>query len=337
MSISNKMVENVEKILVQRFPNDYVKQKVQIKNSSLRFSCPYCGDSKKSSYIKRGNFYFDSGFYHCFNCGRHLSGVSLLNYFNKEFTDYKLINDIKELNLKANISNLSLDINLDDINSIGIDLDTFIHQNRLYRMEHDHPFLKKRLMFHKQRHFAYKGNYVYIFNLYNNNIIGYQTRHISKKYYEKFPLSRIYEENEWLETPTINIDSFNKLSLVYDVLNIDTTILFTVFEGAINSWSYLKNSTGISSVVVNTDFLDVTGNARYFYDNDKSGRLKMIDKLSKGHYVFLWKKFLKENNITDRLNDMNDILKYFQSKKQLNKLLELDNYFSNKKYNLLYV
>lgn len=334
----NKIYKYIDSILLTRFKNDLVKQNIIEKPDSLRFSCPYCGDSKKTSHLKRGNFYFSTGFYHCFNCGIHLSGISLLNYFNKEFNDYKIIDDIKKLNVKSNLTNLSVDLSVDDVENVAIDLRAFIQKNKLYTLPYDHPFLKKRLMTHKNKHFAIKGKYLYIFNLYKDKIIGYQLRHLERKYYEKFPLTRIYEENDWLDMPEKLVDSsFNKVSLIYDIFNVDTTSKFTIFEGPIDSWSYMKNCMGTSSVVVNTDFLDVTNNSRYFYDNGKDGRLKMIDKLNKGNYVFLWKKFLKENNITDKLNDMNDILRYFYLKKQLHKIHDLDKYFSKNKFNLLYV
>jgi hypothetical protein len=153
----------------------------------------------------------------------------------------------------------------------------------------------------------------------------------------KFPLTKIYEVHDFLETPP-NINSmYNKVSLIYNLLNIDTSVAFTIFEGPIDCFSYMKNSIGVSSIAVNTDFLDDTGNARYMYDNDKDGKIKMINKLNKGCAIFLWKKFIKDNNITVQLNDMNDILKYFYMKKTPHKILELDKYFSKNKYNLIYV
>ncbi len=48
----------LQKILAKESSNQN-KRKVVDYNDRLNFACPYCGDSHKNQYAKRGNLYFN--------------------------------------------------------------------------------------------------------------------------------------------------------------------------------------------------------------------------------------------------------------------------------------
>ena len=48
----------VQKILNKEFANQNKRRFVDY-HDRLNFSCPYCGDSHKNQYAKRGNLYFN--------------------------------------------------------------------------------------------------------------------------------------------------------------------------------------------------------------------------------------------------------------------------------------
>ena len=79
--------EKLQRILDRKFANDsFVKRKIDVYHDRFAFSCPVCGDSLHNSRKKRGNLYFNSMQYHCYNCGEHYGVVSLLKLFNQELS-----------------------------------------------------------------------------------------------------------------------------------------------------------------------------------------------------------------------------------------------------------
>lgn len=56
------------------------------------FSCPICGDSRKSKWKARGNVFVDSGkaFFKCYNCAKSLSFSNFLKYVDESlWSDYR--------------------------------------------------------------------------------------------------------------------------------------------------------------------------------------------------------------------------------------------------------
>jgi len=73
------------------------------------------------------------------------------------------------------------------------------------------------------------------------------------------------------------------------------------------------------------------------FDNDDTGRKKMIEKLKKGRPVFMWSKFLEDFNL-DKYNikDLNDLIKVcFEIKSDAWK--QIENYFTSSDFDLWYV
>ena len=90
------LFEKFKNINAQRFPNDRIKQEIRKYNNRIVGSCPYCGDSMKSSHKHRGNIILTGKFanyFKCFNCGI----FKRVDYFLKDY---------------------QIDVNLDTINYI---------------------------------------------------------------------------------------------------------------------------------------------------------------------------------------------------------------------------
>jgi len=88
-----------------------------------------------------------------------------------------------------------------------------------------------------------------------------------------------------------------------------------------------------------TTELDEIPTTRYMFDNDETGKQKMIEKLKKGKSVFMWSKFLQDyklNIYSDDIKDLNDlVLKCFELKSPA--LKNIGNYFTNSKLDALYL
>ena len=59
----------VQNVINKEFSNQH-KRRIDEYADRLNLACPYCGDSSKSVYKKRGNLYFNKLFYICFNCDK---------------------------------------------------------------------------------------------------------------------------------------------------------------------------------------------------------------------------------------------------------------------------
>jgi hypothetical protein len=66
---------------------------------------------------------------------------------------------------------------------------------------------------------------------------------------------------------------------------------------------------------------------KFFYDSDETGRKKSMEKINQGYEVFLWTKFINENQLPFRKKwDLNDCLLYFHQNNI--KTPDFEQYFS---------
>ena len=140
-----------------------------------------------------------------------------------------------------------------------------------------------------------------------------------------------------LEIPEdCEIQKLNDISTLFGVLNMDFTRPVTVFEGPIDA-KFINNSLALCTVGRNVDqFADIP-TIRYMFDNDKSGKNAMRELLKQGKEVFLWEKFINENELKEYpVKDLNDlILICYQNKKDAYKYI--NNYFSSNSLDGFYV
>ena len=82
-NISSELKDKILNKLQNILHNEFHGEKARIKQGYDRINCacPYCGDSADNVYKKRGNVYWKTLMYHCYNCGKHTNVISLLKDF----------------------------------------------------------------------------------------------------------------------------------------------------------------------------------------------------------------------------------------------------------------
>lgn len=339
--------DNLQTILDREHSN-YEKRKIKEGREYLRFACPKCGDSEKVMSKKRGNFFFTSGFYHCYNCDWHTSILNFFEYYNTEISDVNLrinlrktVSDYIEAGITKNIDTISQE-KIDSLKKYAIPKKKLMDKLGILEVFPTHEYVKKKLLHRKVDCLGYKRGNIYFFNMVDDMVLGFQIRTFNPKWesqmkYIKYPISKIYSKFFPDEIPSgVEFNNLDKISLLYNLLTVDFSRPVTVFEGASDSWLY-KNSIGKSSVGVDDEFLDENPMVRYFFDNDPAGFKKMAEKIKKGKEVFMWKKFINDNNLWDYdIKDWADVLSLSRKiKKPLYSIAE--NYFTSEELDLIYV
>jgi hypothetical protein len=76
---------------------------------------------------------------------------------------------------------------------------------------------------------------------------------------------------------------------------------------------------------------------RYLLDNDKPGQEKSLEFLKEGKTVFLWKNFLKENDIKINRSkiDWTDVMVYCYLNRK--KITNVSKHFTDNKYDVVYI
>lgn len=334
----------LEKILKKNFTNLY-RRKIDVYPDRWNFCCPFCGDSVNDNRKKRGNLYLNSMSYHCYNCGCHYGIISFLHQFDEEMTgeDKVVIHEIqqnsKKFERRYNCSK-STSIIYQLLEQLAIPKGIFFKVNDLvspYKNLFASEYLKSRKIdIRKWKYFAFKEKTkeLYILNInQNDRIIGYQIRQLDKnskkpRYLTK-SLSKIYNEifGKNIETIILNLLSkidnsekfineedgienivahVDKLSGLFNVMNIDIINQLTVVEGPIDSLM-LDNCVALQGATKMNDYFDNVDNVRYLFDNDMVGRKHSIDKIKNHKHVFLWDMYLNKIKCTDKIKDVNDL------------------------------
>jgi hypothetical protein len=133
--------------------------------------------------------------------------------------------------------------------------------------------------------------------------------------------------------------SIGKISTLFGIMQTDFTRTVTVFEGPLDRL-FMNNSIALSTAGRDTTEIDEVPTIRYMFDNDMTGKVKMIEKLKLGKSVFMWSKFIKETKIdkyTDtKIKDLNDlVLVAYVNKSEC--LSKINNYFSNSSLDAYYL
>lgn len=338
----------LEKILKSNFKNGY-RQKIDIYPDRWNFACPICGDSVSDNRKKRGNLYLNSMSYHCYNCGCHYGINSFLKRFDEELNndDKIFIHEIQQNSKKFERrygSSKSTSIIYNLLEQLAIPKKIFFKVNGLvspYKQDFARKYLTYRnIDIQKWKYFAYKEDTkeLYILNInQNDRIIGYQIRQLDPKSkkprYLTRSLSKIYrdifgkdlnniiekllsniergdkfiEEEDGIENITAHVD---KLSGLFNVMNIDMNNQLTIVEGPIDSLM-IENCIALQGVTKMNNYFDNVENVRYLFDNDDVGRKHSITKIKEHKNVFLWDMYLNEIGCVNmKIKDVNDLSRF---------------------------
>lgn len=340
------------------------KKKPHKTHDKLSFACPYCGDSSGSTHIdirkKRGNIYWSTCYYHCYNdgCKKHKTIIEFLRDFNQPLESTELFsvaefirNNSQEYN-KIDIFQFDL---FKKLESLGVEKEKLFVSLNYYPIDEKtyraYPYLRSRLMSNKLNHFAYNPKYrqLIILNLSSSgkNVLGYQIKNLetSGKYVKYLTYDVIKMRNLCkLQTDIEGFDEvmLRKLSVIFGITRVDLTRDFYVFEGPIDSF-HVGNSIALSGINKESIDFDDIPTVKYFYDNDKAGKTKAIDKLKKGSRIFLWDKCFAHFGIRyANLKDLNDLMVYFyKNSKTLaefkSKVNQINSFFSKEVKDIIYL
>ena len=327
------------------------KQMIKDMSGRLNLACPYCGDSTKDDNMKRGNLFWNTLQYHCFNCDYHTNIYYFLKDFGVQLPDkmdaITLIAYVKSRKNKVDRSEKFTPFVYEKILELSVEVEDFskatgampIHIGDWIWFK-----LKERLLHKKLDNFLFnpKDQRLWILNRsLDGRIIGAQCRRMRGKgsRYLTYDLSKIHEAilNKPIEMDEETRQQFNNVSTLFGALRVNFQNPVTIFEGPLDAL-FMRNSIALCTAGRDTTKLDYIESSRYMLDNDETGLKKSIEKLKTGKRVFMWNKYLKDKKI-DKYNikDLNDLVKVCYSEKIKLSASDLEKYFTNNKLDLRYV
>lgn len=348
--LKNKIRSLVKEVAVQEHGHPS-KQMIKEMPGRLTLACPYCGDSSSDPSKKRCNLYWDTLQFHCYNCGEHgdlnkllkdhdlrmRSGddsITVIEYIKTRKTEIKEIETMKHgIYVKAN--NLAIPVN---------EFKKHFGAKSIEPGDFAWFYLKGRALHTKSDEFLYSpfGQNLWILNKTpDGNILGCQSRKLGKykSRYLTYDMGKLYSEmGKEMPIEGDELISINKISTLFNIMRVDMTRDVTLFEGPLDAM-FMSNSMALATAGRSTTELDEIPTTRYMFDNDETGKQKMIEKLKHNKSVFMWSKFLKENGLNiynDEIKDLNDlVMKCYELKSPA--LKNIGNYFTNSKLDALYL
>ena len=328
----------------------------------ITMACPYCGDSTTDPKKKRGNIYWDTLQYHCFNCSEHSNVYQVFkeHHIKMQNTDdaIEIIDYIKEHKLEANEVEVLQHGIFKTTFDLALTRQEICKQFGFKEVEVGDPaffYLRNRLLSNKLENFLYspRDKRIVVLNLApEDKVIGFQTRSLNKRSnsrYLTYDIEKIYQEIEKpLEIEEDVLNSIKKLSTLFGVMMVDFQREVTMFEGPIDAM-FMNNALGLATAGRSTIEFDEIPTVRYMFDNDSTGKKKMMEKLKRGMKIFTWKRFFDESKIDKKwseylksidkenrdkypkqIGDLNDlVIASFLTKSKC--LQDLERYFSNSK------
>ena len=346
--LKHKIKLALKEVVVQEHstPN---KQTLRDMSGRITLACPYCGDSHTDDTKKRGNIYWDTLQYHCYNCSYHTNLYGFLKDHDIRMPNtgdsFDVIDYIKanERSVKK-VETLRHSV-FAKADNFAIPIDKFKQYFGAIDIEPGDWIwfkLKERLLHHMADHFLYsdKDQKLWILNKTpEGNVLAAQSRRMKGKgsRYLTYDLPKLYKEmNMELDLDENDLVSISKVSTLFGIMQINFQQEVTIFEGPLDA-KFMSNSLALATAGRSTEEFDDMATVRYMFDNDKTGREKMAEKLKRGRPVFMWSKFLSENKLdTYNIKDLNDlmIVCYREGSKAYKRINE---YFTTSPLDLWYV
>jgi hypothetical protein len=249
----------------------------------------------------------------------------------------------RSLDLKKIKASLGLETFFsDEIEDLSVDREFLmkklgLHEIRGSRIE---KYLRERLQteFH---HFGWdpKKGLLYVMNMNRSDdrVLGLQIKTFNKRNpYLTWKITRIHEElGIFKEENREMLEKMDFLSNIFGIFKVDLNKTLTVFEGPLDSFLF-PNSVALCSAKNSLPF-EIEG-ARYFYDNDATGREWSVRRITEGKSVFLWRKYIEENELLDyqhKIKDLNDLLIFIRRARKPHK--RFVDYFSDSRYDAIWI
>lgn len=362
----------VSQILQRRFTDNIIKQQIDVADAKkINFACPICGDSEKKATKKRGNIFFKSNTYKCFNDGC-MAFMKLRKFISLFARKYNLTTDLLVFDEPIQIKNVNSSNTLirfllsdkDDIINITDIINRFnlIRSDELPETSQVYQYLNKRCITHTEDYgdLIYTDtmdNKFYIFNLdlKSGKVLGFAIRKLDPDAAQKYIIRPYNEVLQALNITGIDnntIDDCNELGNYFSILNVDYSRPMTIAEGQLDSM-FVHNcfsTTGVSKAMTILDSLGLRKNIRILFDKDKAGKKEMMKLIEMGYSVFLWNNLIVDMRkkfktpidyaILRNIKDINDLYIFFNSRQTID--LDafnamLDKYFSTSIYDIAFI
>lgn len=337
------IVEKIQEVLDDNF-SESEKRHILEYEDRINFACPYCGDSDNTRK-KRANIYLANLSFHCFNCDKHTDylgflrdfGVSAGSTIETAYTAKKTAKKQREytydIGLFRKIEELSF---------------TRAQIRAMFRLREIcggkiYDYLKNRCLGNHLDKFLYNDyrNELYVLNLtHSKKVCGFQIRSFDPNFakYRTYNIEKIYKKSnmEFPVTGDAEIAALNQTSMTYNLTRTRLMDIVYVFEGGIDSF-FLPNSIGLCGVGRNFELVESLPKTRYFFDNDSAGYERTIQKAREGKNVFLWDKFLNENGFDKKIKDFNDLIVYLVRNRIKFDFTDIEKYFSDDPFDIVYL
>jgi hypothetical protein len=195
----------------------------------------------------------------------------------------------------------------------------------------------------------WKEPVIIILNRRGNKLLGFQIRNLKDD-----SIKRIYKEHEFeylynYMHPDERLDeieavSYNKLSHLFNILNVDFNMPVNAFEGYLDS-VFFPNSISLLGLDTDIGIIDNENiDLRFVFDNDDPGIRKAKKMLEQGRCVFLWRKLFDDidkgdyryREVLENTKDMNKLVQLLDNP-NIYYDLNLEKYFSRDKFDMIYV
>lgn len=334
----------VSDVLKKAFPGNKLKQTINDDDDKLNFACPYCGDSHDDNSKKRGNLYFKTNSYKCFNDGC-LKWTPLAKFISEFAMKYSLEipNLVEEKETKKiNLSNIKRGFLIEFLMNPRVKdslLDFKELASRFFLMSCkeaprdslvgkyiDSRNLRSLPAFEHSCYYDSREDKIYIFNLdlRSGKVLGLSIRRIDDYSGPKYNIKNYSEFKKNGLVSNIDDDTIIKIDTInnyFNILNINFNKPIVVLEGQIDAM-FLTNSIATTGVTKSKSILDTIvskKNALILFDNDFAGKSESFKLLKNGYRVFLWsslisdlrKKYPKNRRSIDSIKDINNLYNFY--------------------------
>lgn len=350
-----------EKKIIKRYPNPQHPDR-------LVFACPVCGDSHDRYNVKRGNLFLKNLYFCCYN-ERETDSMFFTKFckhfgveidLDKKMEIYNYLDNNWTYSKKEDFALKNLDKLLDTedfMNYIKEHPTYLLNVSPIQKGSPQWKYLADRKIFNYNN--IWQGIYritdkwfepvIIILNRAEDKLLGMQLRNLKKEKIKRIYKFISFQECYNMRHPEEILDEieavpYNKMSAIFNFLNIDMDRPVYVFEGYLDS-VFFPNS--IALVGLDTDismFSNEHVEMKFVLDNDDAGRRKSKEMIDQDFSVFLWKKLFNnlsksrgmkyKNYLEENIKDINRLVEEYNDP-NIYFTMNLENYFAKDRFDLI--